>query len=101
MLALEQSARLILTDSGGVQKEAYFFEVPCVTLRPETEWVETVESGWNVIAGFDKQKILECAQRRQWPDGPAPRVFGNGDTSGRILEALQNPGKHSRFGSAP
>ena len=57
MLMLERKARAILTDSGGVQKEAYFFKVPCVTLREETEWVEMVSLGWNILAGADENKI--------------------------------------------
>ncbi len=57
MLQLEANAVCILTDSGGVQKEAFFLQIPCITLRDETEWVETVESGWNFIAGADTQKI--------------------------------------------
>lgn len=61
MVALEQSARAIITDSGGVQKEAFFYNVPCITIRDETEWVETVQLGWNMLVGASSSKILAAA----------------------------------------
>jgi UDP-N-acetylglucosamine 2-epimerase len=60
MVMLETSARIILTDSGGVQKEAYWLRVPCITLREETEWVETVVSGWNRLVGTDSNRIVRA-----------------------------------------
>ncbi len=87
MLRLLAGARLVLTDSGGVQKEAYLLKVPCVTLRENTEWVETVEDGWNVLVGTDTAAILD-AIRDFAPAGEQRAVFGDGDASRRIAEIL-------------
>jgi UDP-N-acetylglucosamine 2-epimerase len=87
MTQLERRARLILTDSGGVQKEAYFHGVPCVTLRTETEWMETVEVGWNRVVDADEDAILECVRQRFWPDA-RPEVFGDGRAAERLVALL-------------
>lgn len=89
MLMLEQHARMILTDSGGIQKEAYFFKVPCLTLRPETEWTETLQGGWNTIVGADRLAIVRGVRCQQRPHGDPPRVFGDGHAAERILCHLE------------
>jgi UDP-N-acetylglucosamine 2-epimerase len=91
MLVLEENARLILTDSGGMQKEAYFFEVPCITLRPETEWLETVESGWNVVVGSDTSGIVEAHWKTtDSPPKRQPDLYGDGRASGRIIQKFRS-----------
>jgi UDP-GlcNAc3NAcA epimerase len=87
MLALEHGARVIATDSGGVTREAYFLGVPCVTLREETEHVETVEHRWNTLAGTDTERIL-AAVRHFRADGPQPQVFGDGTAAQQIVQLL-------------
>ena len=87
MVRLEQSARKILTDSGGVQKEAYWLKVPCITLRDETEWVETVQAGWNVLTGADKSQIVR-AVRSFTPPNLHPALYGDGKTAARVVAVL-------------
>jgi UDP-N-acetylglucosamine 2-epimerase len=81
-LALQSEARAILTDSGGVQKEAYMLGVPCVTLRAETEWPETVEAGWNVLVDADADAIIAGAERT--PPAERPPLYGDGHAADRI-----------------
>jgi UDP-N-acetylglucosamine 2-epimerase len=87
MLLLEGRARLILTDSGGVQKEAYFFRVPCITLRDETEWVETLENGCNVLTGANEEQIVQAAAAIG-NAGPWTAAYGDGYAGPAILDAL-------------
>lgn len=90
MVALEQAAALVLTDSGGVQKEAFFYEVPCITMRDETEWVETVDAGWNCLVSADADRIVQAAE-----DALSGRVarhavtpYGDGHASEKIVAHL-------------
>ena len=98
MIRLLTSARMVLTDSGGVQKEAYWSSVPCVTLRSETEWVETVAVGWNVVAGTDVEQILS-AVRTFTPPLAHPELYGGPGVAARcvgILEAMAAKSTASR-----
>jgi UDP-GlcNAc3NAcA epimerase len=90
MLNLELGARLILTDSGGVQKEALYAGVPCVTLRDETEWTETVDLGWNVLAGAERSRIVSAARHflAHPPGGEPAPIYGDGGAAARIARHL-------------
>jgi len=91
MVALERSASLVATDSGGVQKEAYLAAVPCVTLRAETEWTETVNAGWNRVAGTDPEALARALADPGFMDRsrPRPELFGDGRAAERIVGALE------------
>ena len=91
MVMLEQSAALITTDSGGVQKEAFFYRVPCVTLRDETEWGELVESGWNrLVSPVDVDALVRTALEAIGNQGTDIAPYGDGKASERIVEILVN-----------
>jgi UDP-N-acetylglucosamine 2-epimerase (non-hydrolysing)/UDP-GlcNAc3NAcA epimerase len=86
-LKLARHARAVVTDSGGVQKEAYLVETPCVTLRDTTEWVETVEAGWNVLVDLDIEAAL-AAINRPIPRDVRPELYGGGHAAERIRDVL-------------
>ena len=85
--ALASQARVIVTDSGGVQKEAYWYGVPCVTARPSTEWVDTVEQGANVLVDDDPDRLVEAVRAARMPDD-RPQLYGDGRASERVAAAL-------------
>jgi UDP-N-acetylglucosamine 2-epimerase len=87
MVALEKHARMILTDSGGVQKEAYWLSTPCITLRDETEWMETVTAGWNILVGADTVAILRAVESLD-PPLARPTLYGDGYAAERAVDIL-------------
>jgi UDP-N-acetylglucosamine 2-epimerase len=87
LVALAAQARVILTDSGGLQKEAYWHGVPCVTLRPSTEWVDTVEAGANVLVDDDPERLVAAIAAARMPD-ERPPLYGDGDAAKRIAASL-------------
>lgn len=87
MVMLELNCRKIVTDSGGVQKEAFFLAKPCITLRDETEWVETVENGWNVLAGANTDSIINLMRNLE-PKNDRVDYFGDGNAAGKIIDIL-------------
>jgi UDP-GlcNAc3NAcA epimerase len=89
MIALERHAQLVMTDSGGVQKEAYFFKKPCIILRPETEWVEIVQTGNAILADADEGCIMEAWQHfKNNPPTAFPEIFGDGHAAEFMLDKI-------------
>jgi UDP-N-acetylglucosamine 2-epimerase len=86
-LRILYGARKVLTDSGGIQKQAFMLGIPCITLRENTEWVETVEMGWNILVGTDKEKIKKMINIFS-PQGERSRAYGDGNASKKISEIL-------------
>jgi UDP-GlcNAc3NAcA epimerase len=96
MVWLEKNCAVVATDSGGVQKEAYFHGKPCVTLRDETEWVELVEIGWNRLVGIETGRITRAFDSIKEPHDKQPRLFGEGNAANAVLVCLQQFGGCNR-----
>lgn len=90
MIWLIQNSDLVITDSGGLQKEAYFFKKPCITLREETEWVELISGGFNILAGHTFAKIMNAFYSVKSFNKKIPELYGNGNASKLIIEYLRN-----------
>jgi len=88
MVGLIKNAKLIMTDSGGLQKEAFFFEKPCITLRDETEWIELIENKFNVLAGANKEKILDLYKNFKFNNEFSMNLYGAGTASKKIIKEL-------------
>ena len=92
MAILEKNALLIATDSGGIQKEAYFYKVPCITLRDETEWAELVTLGCNRVVGADRKRLLEAVESQlsndSFPATTENQLYGNGQAGKAILDII-------------
>lgn len=94
MLNLIANALMVITDSGGLQKEAYFLKVPCTTLRDQTEWIETLENNWNVLSAIDEEEIIRIVGRQlTCLEHPQPQLFGNGQAAKLICQAIVKGGK--------
>ena len=93
MLYLTANAYMMLTDSGGLQKEAYFLKTPCTTLRDQTEWVETLQDNWNILSPIDIDKIIEISNRElNCLKYSQPLLFGDGNAAEKICNAILSGG---------
>lgn len=88
-IKLQSNAYKIITDSGGIQKEAYLLKIPCITLRPETEWIETVKAGWNILVGFERDAILTAIEKFE-PSGFQDNVFGEYSCAEKMVNILKD-----------
>ena len=85
---LEENARVVATDSGGVQREAYCLKVPCITLRERTEWVETLTTRWNALVPIEPERIIEAWHLAK-PQNAHPPLFGDGKASEKITQIIE------------
>jgi UDP-GlcNAc3NAcA epimerase len=94
MISLERSAKMIFTDSGGVQKEAYFYGVPCITMREETEWIETVTMGYNKVVGANQNHILQAYKYflSSPPENGNEKPYGDGKAANKVVNHILNKG---------